>query len=482
MKSWMKTCCLMFAAIAVVLASEPLFAQPGNSKIDAIKKQIEALQQQLNDVESSAASVSRNVTQIGSSRMRTGLRRGEVIVRIYDLGDLFAVAPTYAAMRNGDLSPMNSGLLFSSQLGGGSGRSMGGMGGFGGGGVFSTPATIQRSSMSAAPVTQFGGEGAQSSLPSASQADLIKTIKKTISPDMWDDQGGPSSIATLGNAFVISTDEDTHEQIDSLLNLFRKKWGTLRTVSVRAYWMWLDDDVLDGLLLAKPANPDDKHSWGLVDEKKWADLARRENAKRGYRAALTCYNGQTVNSVSGSERLAVTNIRPVLLKGDDDVPQGRVAYRPELSSLLDGAALQVTPIANVAGDVVLLDVHSRVGIVHKPVAVEAKKAAPAEAKQAADPGPAELIAAIDRPRVSINRVDTTLRIPIDRLMLVGGMSFDDGEKTSSNLYLFVKVAVQELRSDKLEKEMDQPPPPKAPVKAEPAGKAAPVGEVELPRK
>lgn len=466
----MKAFSLSLAVLTGLCTTGQSFAQTEPSKIDSIKRQIEALQQQLNDFESSNAAVSRNVTQIGSSRLRSNSRRGDLVVRIYDLGDLFAVAPSYAAKRHGELNSNDSVPLFSSQLGGGGG-------GFGGGGYFSTPTTLQRSSMSSAAVVQFGGEGAQNSMPSASQGDLIKTIKKTISPDMWDDQGGPSTIVTLGNAFVISTDEVTHGQIDSLLNLFRNKWGTLRTVSVRAYWMWLDDDVLDQLLIAKPANKNEKHAYGLVDEKKWAELAKRKDAKRGYRAALTCYNGQTVNSVSGSERLAVTNIRPVLLKGDDDVPQGRVAYRPELTSILDGAALQVTPIANVEGDVVLLDVHSRVGIVHKQIAAP-KVAAPANAKSSADAGPADLIAAIDRPQVSVNRVDTTVRIPIDRLMLVGGMSFDDGDKAASNLYLFVKVAVQELRSDKQElrndaaqkKKIGEPAPPKVPEKVEPAAK------------
>ena len=50
---------------------------------------------------------------------------------------------------------------------------------------------------------------------STSQAELIKTIKKiktTISPEIWDDQGGPATIAKLGHAFIISADEGTHDR------------------------------------------------------------------------------------------------------------------------------------------------------------------------------------------------------------------------------------------------------------------------------
>ena len=47
---------------------------------------------------------------------------------------------------------------------------------------------------------------------STSQAELIKTFKTTISPEIWDYQGGPATIAKLGNAFIISADEGTHDR------------------------------------------------------------------------------------------------------------------------------------------------------------------------------------------------------------------------------------------------------------------------------
>lgn len=458
----MKKCVALATTLVLLAGVSESFAQPGN--VDAIKKQIAALQQQVAEMES--ATVSRNVTQIGSSRLRGMSRRGDLVVRIYDLGDLFAVAPTYIASSPGDLDESQAMPLFTHVP-----RGAGG-GGFGGGGFFSTPSTIQSSSAATAPIGQFGGEGAQNALPTVTQADLIKTIKKTIAPDIWEEAGGPATIATLGNAYVISADEDTHQQIDGLLNLFRNKWGTLRTVSLRAYWVWLTDDELDGLLIKKPANGKAaKHAFGLVDDAKWPAVLKRENGKRGKRATITCYNGQTVSTVSGNEQLVVKNIRPVLLKGDDDTPQGRVAYRTQMGSLLDGVALQVTPIANVAGDVVLLDVHSRVGIVSMP----AKQMQKVEEVNENGPTPADLVSVIDRPESAVSKLETTIRAPIDRMMLVGGMSFNQGDDSASDLYLFVKVAVQELRSDEPEAETPKDPQP------EPPGDA-PADEAKTPEK
>lgn len=456
----MKNCVALATVLVLFAGVSESNAQPGN--VDSIKKQIEALQQQVAEMEN--ASVSRNVTQIGSSRLRGLSRRGDLVVRIYDLGDLFAVAPSYIATSPGDLNENQAMPLFTHVQ-----RGAGG-GGFGGGGFFSTPANVRSSSAAAAPIGQFGGEGAQNALPTVTQADLIKTIKKTIAPDIWEEAGGPATIATLGNAYVISADEETHEQIDGLLNLFRKKWGTLRTVSIRAYWVWLSDDELDGLLVKKPADANSaaNHAFGLIDEAKWPDVLKREKGKRGKRATITCYNGQTVSTVSGNEQLIVRNIKPVLLKGDDDLPQGRVAYRTEMGSLLDGVALQVTPIANVAGDVVLLDVHSRVGIVSMP-AKQLEKVAKVDGN---GPTPADLVSVIDRPESSVSKLETTIRAPIDRLMLVGGMSFNQGDEAGSDIYLFVKVAVQELRSDDKPVANLEPPKPVDPV-APPKDEAEP---------
>ena len=188
--------------LAVITLSSSVFAQPG-SDVKQIRAQIEALQKQLEALESQSIS-KRNATQIGCGS-RSRLRNPELIVKIYDLADLFALGPPYAAMRQGDLSKSSDSLFPPSP---GNTGSFGGLGG--GGGYFSLgPAHFRDPRSSEHPLNQMSGS---SVAVSTSQAELIKTFKTTISPEIWDDQGGPATIAKLGHAFIISADEGTHDR------------------------------------------------------------------------------------------------------------------------------------------------------------------------------------------------------------------------------------------------------------------------------
>jgi len=331
-----------------------------------------------------------------------------------------------------------------------------GGGGFGGGGFFNVkPRTRREPDLSKQILRQIGGGTDKEGRTSIKE--LIATIQKTISPDIWDGAGGPASIARLGNAFIISADESTHNQIDSLLNLFRKRWGTLRTVSLRAYWLPLTDAELDALLEThgaqnKKPKADAVRTFGLVKDAQWRKLLHRLqesdiDRRVGYRAAVTCYNGQTVHTLSGGNSLAVTGIEPVLTDDDGETIKGRVAYRPVVSVIQEGTVMQITPIANLNGTIVLLDIHSRTCRVgskakpeHNPVAGDGKNR---------EPTPLDVVAAINRPRLMLHQLSTTLRVPVNRVILVGGMTVgSDPELAGVNLYLFVKVAVQELRDDR----------------------------------
>ena len=138
------------AAVLALSVVPAAFAQKGN-ETDAIRAQIEALQKQLESIESKPIP-QRNVTQIGSSRLRA--RIPGLIVKIYDLGDLFALAPPYAATRKSDLTK-NSNPIFSDAPGG----TFGGMGGQGGGGGYFSlgPTTFRSSTGSALAMNQMSG-------------------------------------------------------------------------------------------------------------------------------------------------------------------------------------------------------------------------------------------------------------------------------------------------------------------------------------
>ena len=418
MKRTIASCLLILG-----LNLSPAWGQGGN-EMEALQQQLQALQDQLAKMNGTSSNGGR-VTQIGSSASRG--RDPVMSVRLYDVSDLFAMAPSYDATYGDSLGKEQPLML--PQMTGGAG---GAKGGFGGGGFFNVkPGTVTKPMGQHALMQISGGNlgGAQ-----ASVNDLIKAIQQTIAPNSWDTVGGTATIATLGNALMISAEDSSHQQIESLLNLFRKKWGTLRTISVRAYWLWLGDKELETLLQRKlPAG--ELPTFGVVDDAVWQKHMEQlveagEKRRLGYRSVITCYNGQTVSTRSGTEHLAVTDIRPMLARDSEMqvegnvLPKAMVAYRPTLQVLHEGAALQVTPLSNSSGKYVVLDIHSRVARLDAPPRAPAPKADAAKPDAAVTNSPSSVAAALDRPVMRSHRLSTTMRVPVDRYVLVGGMTFE----------------------------------------------------------
>ncbi len=457
---------LSFAATIFQLAQ----AQVESPQAREIRAQLEALQLRLADLTRQDSS-GRNVTEIGSSRGRSHQEdEPRLVVRIYDLSDLYSIAPRYAAHEPSDLQqgrrpifPDVEQAVASSGAGGFGG---GGMGGAMGGGMFSVPSTIagpQNSTLHQASGAMGGSvaESARSSIDG-----LIDTITTTISPEDWDDVGGPASIKSLGASLIVSAPLDTHDKIAALLDLFRKRWGSLRTISLQAHWLWLSEEQLAaGLADAPPAVKDTPAAFGAVSDAGWKQLraaaAANAMARRGYHAVLTCYNGQTVHALAGGQQLVVAGLVPVVGGGEKQDS----AYQPSVRAIQEGAALQITPVATRTAKYVVADVHTRVNLLSGP----ANKLAAAAAKDAAAGEVTQVVAAIDRPVLQSQRLSTTLRIPADRPTLIGGMSFPapGGE---ANLYLFLTAHVQELRDDEGGeiKPADPAPGPEAKPTADPA--------------
>jgi len=448
---------LLAGLLGVVLTAGAAWGQSRQGKIDELRRQIELLQVELQTMESQEGDS--KVTQLGGSRRKLG--DGEVMItRLYDLSDLFVVAPAYPAQHQSDLPGGRGDLFPAVQRTHGNGPSAGG---FGGGGFFSVLGGSGGSPKG--DETTLGQIGGGVSAESAASArtdidDLIEAIVTTISPESWDEVGGPASIAPIGNSLIISASQQSHEQIDALVSLFRKRWGTLRTVTIRAHWLWLDRQQLKGLL-EEPAEDeqDEPRAFGAVDEEAWQAFLeeQQDDADRGYRAAVTCYNGQTVHLLSGVQRQVVTGVRPTYVgpsgKGDKQAPTGGVGYIVETSLLQEGPALQITPLTNTSGKYVVLDVHSQLVLLNDPPA--------AKEKHQADRPAQDVAAAVDPPALVKHRLSTTLRVPAERRMLVGGMTFHgaaDVARGDADLYLFVRASVQELRDD-LEDELsvDEPP-------------------------
>jgi hypothetical protein len=434
----MKSCWL---AVCLVIVSQVARAQPGNTKepqADALRRQLEQLEQKLKSLEETD-NQKRGITQIGNSTLRAA-DETRLVVRMYDLSELFTVAPSYEARQVSDLSTTEKNLFPQVTAQGMAPGAMGGFGGGGFGGAFSVPDRPQ--SVATDRPAHLAQVEARTSITT-----LVSAIQSVISPTNWDSVGGPMSISQLGNALIVSADANTHSQIEKLLDLFRKRWGTLKTVSVRAWWLPLTEDQLNELLAN--AVDGEKSAFGVIDEAAFRKLIAAQSqadAPIGYRATVTCYNGQTVSTVAGDQSVAVTDIKPVTTKPDPNVTRP-IAYSPVISVIHEGAALQVTPIVTTSGKYVVLDIHSRANRRMRDDP-RPQAAVRADAAKAADdsPMPADVVGAIDRPRLAVQRLSTTLRVPIDRTMLIGGMTMSDKHTAKdSTLYLFVKLIVQELR-------------------------------------
>ena len=313
-----------------------------------------------------------------------------------------------------------------------------------GGGMFSVPSPapglVRRPGTSS--LRMFAGGSVRS--PRTSMDDLINAITSTIEPTQWDEVGGPAAIARLGTALLISATSRMHEQIETLLDSFRKRWGTLRTISIEADWLWLTKPQLAGLLAAWKPKPGAPTAFGLIDETAWQKLGEppakdAASPRAGYHAVITCYNGQVAHVISGGQSLAVVGMvpgvgstGPLALPSPPAGEKGRAGtqaplsaasfvqsdYDPQTAILRDGVVLQVMPIASISGKYVAVDVHSRVA-----------QMTPAPPAAGAGGWPAsplrDLVTAIDRPRLAVQHLETTVRIPADHRMLVGGMTFQE---------------------------------------------------------
>lgn len=438
---------LMCALVSMLIGSAAAWGQGDkNLRAKELRAQLEQIQAQLREAERQDAPGSK-VTELGSSRARPHeTQELQLIIRLYDLSDLFAIAPSYIAREGGDLTADSAPIFPLDEVitgGNGSGLGGGGLGG-GGGGLFGVPDSIRPGEVKDKRVqAQAGRQGEANDGGGArtSMERLIHVIESTIAPDSWDNVGGAGSIGSIGSSLLISADEETHDKIASLLDLFRKRWGSLRTVSLRAHWLWLTEDQLMGALEGdqKPAKGE---AYGALSPAAWKKLQAiaADNRRPGYHLVLTCHNGQTVYALAGAQRLAITGMTPVV----GGATEGAVAYQPVVRGVHEGAALQITPLVTRNFKYVVLDVHSRVNLL-------VPAANPAEAKPAArgtKPGSIEQIAAaIERPTLESQRMATTLRIAADQTMLIGGMSFSAREDVPGNLYLFITATVQELRDD-----------------------------------
>jgi hypothetical protein len=361
----------------------------------------------------------------------------EIVVKVYRVTDLVMAAPNYAyegtslpQMREAQESqPLGGGTM--GGMGGGMMGGMGGQGGGMGGGMFQVPDHLAQVGAGAA-----GGRASpqhqptRTGTPRIDMDTLIEAITSTIDPSTWDEVGGEGSISPIGGALAIRQTPTIHAKVQEFLEALKREIGTLHMLTIDAKWLELDNGQLEKLR----GSATSKRSGG--GEAINADaLAALPAESERYAGQITCFNGQTVHLVSGRIESVINGLIPV-------VGGGSVGYQPVMFAPHLGVLLQITPSALPEEDGVLVDLRSTVTRWDKSSKVAHIGTLP-------DSG---TTVDVDRINVTAQQFATSLRMPLDQSVLVGGVTFpaaaeaspapkaDAGSgKRPAGLYLIVKV-------------------------------------------
>lgn len=296
-----------------------------------------------------------------------------VVVRLYNVQDLMM----------GHDCPYRDAMTLATEVGERPIRAAAGGGGFGdlfGGGT-----------------SKLGDEAAMTSAltPQALEEILLRTIHG----EPWADEGGRAQIERVGALFVITQTEAAHQQIQQLLEQFRR---ARRMVSIEARWLLLSSDALARLTgnRAKPRavpQPVDLAAFQAPDMP-WAQI---------YHGRINCFDRQTVYLASGSVEVYTVDSEPV-------VAENAVGWDPTNDAVLFGIFLEATPSITAERNeatVNLRTVVSEKGNAQRTTTVEAATSEGGVAK-----------AEIDKPTFVVHTFRTTARLPLDTPVLLGGIT------------------------------------------------------------
>jgi hypothetical protein len=331
---------------------------------------------------------------------------------------------------------------------------------------------------------------------------LIDSITATIEPTAWDCCGGQCGIVALQpqQVLVVNATRAIHEKVTAYLDTLRHQVETRPQIRIEAHWLWLTEPELASLLAdqdkASPSAGD------VVAEAAWKKLRqqKREDADEApgdfvrmdaFEAILKGQDGQLMSGVSGRQTRVMITLIPVVgappaagaspaaapqtsapappatAPAPPQTPappaqtavlppaartypsyHSAVGYQPVCRTIQEGGALEVRPCVVAEGKEILLDLRSR--FVQREDDPDGKPQTPAAGtaagndRAAANPSAnvvQAVAAAVDRPQIHHYRLETTLRVPAGRRVLVGGLTYSEPSADEINLYLFVKATV-----------------------------------------
>jgi len=315
-----------------------------------------------------------------------------VVVRMYNVQDLML----------GRDHPYDSGMVPATEAGGDAvwmvARAAGGGGAFGD--LFGAGEAI-------------GDEAAMTSALSPQALEDI--LLRAIEAEPWADEGGRGRIERVGALFVITQTEDGHKQIKDLIEQFRQ---ARKMLTIRAKWLLVDPKQLPLFL---PAGANASRAPQVVD---LAPLGNIEvDARVIFEGQVTCFDRQATHLASGAVEVFCSDIEPV-------VAENAVGWDPTMIPLFFGVLVEVTPSLAQDRREATLDVKSTF----------TEKAGEAQAltiEAATDKGTAK--AQIDKPRYFGHTFRTTLRLPLDKPVLVGGLTSPEPVQ-GKVIYLIMEVS------------------------------------------
>jgi hypothetical protein len=265
------------------------------------------------------------------------------------------------------------------------------------------------------------GQSPPAMAPMVDTGALVKVIQELVDTDSWRENGGEiGQIQVLGPTLVIKQTPANHDQILNLLQQVRAEQGPMQLLNLRAYWLLLDSDDVRTLTdaAAKSGQP-----FAIVPDEMLSD-------ERIYSVAqASTFSGSELKLGSKRERAYIHDVTPI-------VAQNAVGYDPQPNDAISGARLRVTPQLQPDGQVVV-ELHSLVSEIDEisqalmPANVSDPATAPAKA------------GLIDLPNMLNHDLETTLRVPAGKRVLVGGMTLDPAGKAKPlrQLYLVMQIDV-----------------------------------------